>query len=195
MRIAKKKIGRRLKAYELGASSPMELRLLNEKKIIANNDDTFSLLSLEAVKGGKGGEVAHNGDFFKVDFVDGNFFPYPNAREWFLKNHIHLTGDDWEQIPKPLPVWFEGDDLREPEMNFLIHSGKLFIKKDDPKHYFNAFLWGTWLASEKSSAIVFYQVNRDSAGEIFSVDFGLVQRKIFERDYEFCTDESRRSLP
>jgi len=91
-----KKTGKIVEAFELGLSSAMELKLIEECKIVRKGD-TYELFSQESQSGS--GEIASAGDFFKVDKAG---YPYPNAREWFLENHRHVEGDKWEQLPKKL---------------------------------------------------------------------------------------------
>lgn len=175
MKTAKKQ-NVRVEAYELGAGSSMEEQLKREGKI-SYRDGKFFLTSLEGV------EEATPGDFFKVTNLNGETFPYPNARKFFLENHRHIDGDRYEQLAKPLSVWFHGDSLDAPEMKFLLGNGKLTLDSEDPAHYFKAFLWGAPLNAAADAALVFYDVQRDDKGAITAVDFNLIHREIFDRDY------------
>lgn len=179
MKLAQKK-SRIVKAYELGKGTAMEQKLIREGKIIATGDKYF-LFSLEATDGH--GEEAVRGDFFKVSCLNHELYPYPNAREFFLANHVHLGGDDYRQVIKLLLVWFKGDSFEEPEIKFLIDSGKLTLNPQDPACYFRAVLWGAPLTAPEDAALVCYKVERDG-NMITNVDWGLVNRVIFDRDYD-----------
>ena len=179
MKLAQKK-SRVIKAYELGKGTQMEQNLIREGKIIATGDKYF-LFSLEATDGH--GEEAACGDFFKVSYFNHELYPYPNAREFFLANHVHLGGDDYRQVTKPLSVWFKGDSFEEPEIKFLIDNGKLTLNQQDPERYFRAVLWGAPLTAAEDAVLVCYKVERDG-NKIINVDWGLVNRAIFDRDYD-----------
>lgn len=175
MRRARKK-GKKIAAYELGAGSSMELELMREGKIKSDDGKKFSLSSFEGV------EEATAGDFFKVSYFDGEKFPYPNSRSFFLLNHKHLGDDYYEQNSKPISVWFKGDSLEEPEIKFLFQTGKLTLNPEDLAHYFEAFLWGAKLSAASDAVLIFYEVERD--GDLIQdIDFALVNRKIFDQDY------------
>lgn len=185
MRTAQKKFNRRItKAWKLGAASKMELELIARKKIQPIGDDVYLVSSLEAVRGKQQGERAYKGDYFKVEVIDGEPFPYPLKADFFEQNHRRLEGEDtFEQLPRRVLVWFAGDPIGE-EMSFLINTGKLFITEHDEKNFFNAFIWGTMSVASKDDAVVFYSIKRNREGAIFSVDFNLVSHDIFYRDYE-----------
>ena len=78
----------------------MEATLIREGAIKKRQDGTYELFSQEAVNGT--GEIAKAGDYFKVDIVDGRHYPYPNSKQFFEENHIHIAGDEYEQKEKPL---------------------------------------------------------------------------------------------
>lgn len=177
---SKKKI---VKAYQLGVGSEMEARLIKEGAIAVNEDGTYELFSQEAVNGT--GEIAECGDYFKVDEIDGKHYPYPNGKEWFEENHIHLQDDEYAQLNKPLYIW-QATDPECDAMDYLISNGKITIKKDDEKHYFNAFLWGADLSAAKDATIIFYSIDRDDQGEITDISFNFIAKEQFEADYEFC---------
>ena len=182
MRQAQKK-SKIIKAYELGKGTKMEIDLIRAGKIITAGDKYF-LFSLE-VTGGRG-EEAVRGDFFKVSCFEHELYPYPNAREFFLANHVHLNGDNYLQVTKPLLVWFKGDSIEEPEIKFLINSGKLILNPQDSASYFRVVLWGATLTAAENAALVFYKIERDG-DMITNVDWGLVNRAIFERDYDLLS--------
>lgn len=84
-----------VKAYRLGAATATEEELIREGAIRRLADGSYELFSQEAVNGA--GEIARAGDHFKVDTVDGKWYPYPNSGRFFEANHRHLEGDSYEQ--------------------------------------------------------------------------------------------------
>lgn len=174
MRLAKKRPCI-IKAYELGAGSPIEAELRHAGKIEFRNGN-YLLHSAEGL------EKAHIGDFFKLTHLEGEVYPYPNDRDYFFKNHKHIEEDEYEQLTKPLQVWFLGDPI-DDVINFLLQTDKFSIDPKDPLHCFRAYLWGGWLCAEDNAAIVFYDVQRDEDGNVKNIDYGLVHRKIFNEDY------------
>lgn len=174
---SKKKI---VKAYPLGAGHPMEAALIAEGAIRLLPDGSYELFSQEAVNGV--GQKALPGDYFKVDTVDGRHYPYPNKRDFFMANHTHLGGDDYEQASKPLQIWQATDGLCE-EIRWLVDTGRLTLKPDTPERYFNAFLWGTDLSAAMDATLVFYRVDRDENGAITDIEFNFVERTMFESTY------------
>lgn len=177
---SKKKI---TKAYCLGAGSDMEAMLIEEGAIKKNPDGTYELFSQEAVSGT--GEIANAGDYFKVDSVEGHHYPYPNSKDFFEENHIHVSGDVYEQKGKPLAFWQSSDPMSE-EIRYLIENGKLILKTEDPEHYFNAFLRGTELSAAKDAAVILYSTDRNKTGEIMGISFNFVIAKEFKENYEIC---------
>ena len=140
----------------------------------------FELFSLEAAHVGKGGEIAQTGDWFKVEELDGELYPYPIAADWFFANHVHIENDTFEQIPKPLPVWFTGDPV-SAEVSFLLRTGALVLSNS----HVATLIWGTTLVVPKDECtIVFYDIKRTGDGEIASIDFNLVANFAFQRDYQ-----------
>lgn len=167
-------------AYPLGTGHPMELALMEEGAIRLRSDGSYELFSQEAAGGC--GQIAQAGDYFKMDTIDGRHFPYPNTRAYFLENHTPLGGDTYEQIPNPLPVWQAGDEESE-EIRWLIGTGRLTLKPEDPAHYFNAFLWGADLSAAMDATLVFYSVDRDTCGAITDISFNFVAGPQFEDSY------------
>ena len=186
MKYAVKNKGKIVKAYELGAGTEMEKRLIAEGVIRLEEDGTYRLFSKEAVNGV--GQMAKTGYFFKVDIEDERFFAYPNGRRWFLENHRHLGGDEYEQVGKPLPIWTKDDPPCE-EICFLIGSKRLSLDKENKEKYYNAELWGTMLSAPDDAVIIFYDVVRDGNGKIQEICFNFVDKEIFERDYTVCSDQ------
>ena len=175
-----KKSGKKVFAYELGAGSVMEKRFISEGKIKVRADGTYELFSQECNSGS--GEIAHPGDFFKVD---GSGFPYPNERIWFDANHRHIEGECYEQLPKPLEAWEYGDEIDE-RIEFLVMKKGLILNPKAPKEYFGAKLWKSWLTAAKDAVLVFYSITRDESGNIIDADFNFVARAEFEASYRYC---------
>ena len=90
------KTSERVRAWELGAGSFMEQEMILRGKIVAYPGGVYELFTREAPEGR--GEMAKAGDFFKVD---GEGFPCPNEREFFLLNHRPLEGDWYTQVNQP----------------------------------------------------------------------------------------------
>lgn len=170
----KKKV---VKAYPLGANHPMEDALIAEGKIRLNPDGSYELFSQEAVNGQ--GQIAHAGDYFKVDDAG---FPYPNGREFFLANHTHIGGDEYEQANKPQQFWEATDKVTE-EVQWLIDNERLTLKPEITAHFFNAFLWGADLSADSDAKLVFYGVKRDADGKIIDIDFNFVAKAEFAAAY------------
>lgn len=185
MRMAQKKSGRLVQAFELGANTPMEHELVREGKIQILNDGEYRLFSLESTV--SKGQRAKRGDFFKVDETTAGRFPYPLARKFFFANHKLVNGNNtFEQITKPLKVWLFGDKFSS-EIKFLLKTGKLILDEKDTDHYYNAFIWDSHLTGSSADVLVIYSEKRTSDGELFSIDFGIVQRDIFDKTYVLLT--------
>lgn len=180
MRYAVKSKKKIVKAYPLGAGHPMEAALIEEGAILRLSDGSYELFSQEAVNGH--GQTAQPGDYFKVDTVDGRHFPYPNSREYFLSNHTHIGGDEYEQANKPLLIWQSSDEPTE-EVRWLVDTGRLTLKPEDPSHFFNAFLWGADLSAAADATLIFYSVDRDASGVITDISFNFVAKPEFEASY------------
>lgn len=180
MRYAVKSKKKIVTAYPLGAGHPMEAALITEGTIRLRADGSYELFSLEAVNGQ--GQIAQPGDFFKIDTVDGRHYAYPNSREFFLSNHTHLRGDEYEQANKPLMIW-QAQDAPTEEVRWLVDTGRLTLKPQDPAHFFNAFLWGSDLSAADDATLIFYRVDRDASGAITDIDFNFVAKEPFEADY------------
>lgn len=180
MHKVRKKSGRRFKAWQLGKNSDMEQRLIVDEKII-HEAGIYRLMSLEVVRGGRGGEEAQAGDWFRVEQLAGDLYPFPMSEIYFRANYIHLKDDEFEAVPKILDAWFADDQISK-EVQWLLDSGKLRLTNDSEK-FFVAEIWGSVLSAAKDSAIVFYSVTRTDSGEISGIDFNLVAREALERDY------------
>ena len=130
-----------VKAWQLGQQSRMEQRMIREGKIRILGPERYEVFSQEAL--GKSGEIAAAGDYFKVDNAG---FPYPNEKAYFEENHIHLGGEDYRQIPRPLKAWLLGDPVTE-EIDFLLRFRELQITPEQPAECFRAPLWGSILTA------------------------------------------------
>ena len=177
--------GRKIvKAYCLGENTEMERKLLQEGAMRKHGDGHYELFSQEA-RDGKG-QTAQPGDYFKVDVIEGKHYPYPNDREFFLKNHRHLAGDEYEQLGRPRGIWQVGDEMCE-EIQYLLDNGKLTIHPEMPERYFQA-VQDTSLSAAKDATIVFYGIEKDADGKILDINFNFVARPEFERDYCYCKE-------
>ena len=180
MRYAVKSKKKIVQAYPLGQGHPMEAALIEEGAIRLLPDGSYALFSQEAVNGQ--GQIAYAGDYFKVDTIDGRHYPYPNDREFFLSNHIHLSGDEYEQRSKPLLIWQSADEPCE-EVRWLVDTGRLTLKPQEPDRFFNAFLWGAELSAAADATLLFYSVDRDEAGAITDISFNFVAKPEFDAGY------------
>ena len=187
MKYAIKNKGNIVKAYCLGEGSEMEQLLIRLGRIHRLPDGAYALMSQEAKNGT--GQHAEAGDYFKVDFVDGVYFPYPNDRTYFLKNHTHLGGDTYEQKVFPLAVWQWGDDPCDA-IEYLLEQGKLTLNQEDPERFFNAFLWGADLSAARDATVIFYSITRNASGIITDVSFNFVVKEEFDRSYTICRENA-----
>lgn len=177
-----KNTGKMVEAFELGAGSEMERKLIEEGKICLHEGEVsiYELFSQESNSGS--GEIAMAGDFFKVDKAG---YPYPNARDWFFENHRHVEGDTWEQLPKKLLAWESSDELT-PEVQFLIDHKGLKLNAENPEQFFGAELWGAWLTAAADAVLIFYSVSYNEDGTVSDADFNFVARAEFEATYHYC---------
>ena len=169
-------------AWEFGAGSDMEQKMISTERIIKHPNGTYEVFSKEATEGK--GQMANTGDYFKVD-PEG--FPSPCEREWFQKNHKHIEDNWYLQIAKPLKIWRK-DDPESEEIRFLIDNGALKINTEDPEHYFSAFLWGTMETAPSDAIIVFYSINRNDSGTISSITFNFVDAGYFKDNYNIIEE-------
>lgn len=104
-----------------------------------------------------------------------------------MANHKLVNGNNtFYQIPKPLKVWIRGDAI-SAELSFLLKTGKLILDEKDVEHFYNAFVWDTHLTGSLADVLVIYSETKTSDGELFSIDFGIVQRDIFDKTYVLLT--------
>jgi len=179
MRKAIKNKGKIVSAYELGAGSAMECKLIKEGKIVLHADGKYELYSKEAVNGS--GQIAQKGDYFKLS-ADG--FPYPNDRSYFIENHRHLEADTYEQKVFPQYAWSANDEMC-PEIQFLIDNRGLVLDKTNPGKYFNAPLWGTDESAPIDAVLMFYDITYNTQNEICDATFNFVAIEDFTRDYSW----------
>ncbi len=175
LKLVKKKEGRKVTAYCLGDENPKIESLIEEGKI-ERRDGGWLIFSQEANEG----EWAGDGDFIKLD---GSGYPYPNARAYFLDNHRHIGGDEYEQLPKPLKAWDREEGMCH-EIEYLIAHKGLVINEGDEDNYFSAPLWGDILSARADCMIVFYSVTINEDGDVTDVDFNFVARDEFEKTYD-----------
>ena len=172
-----KKEGKHVCVYRLGGESPILDKLIAGGQIVKHSSGRYEVFSREAINGT--GQFAREGDFIKLD---SGGFPYPNDAVFFLENHRHIAGDEYEQFPKPLEAWCLPEEETDV-IRFLKENKGLVICPEDPEHYFTAPLWGTLESAAADAVIVFYCVKRDENGNILDVDFNFVAREEFEKNY------------
>lgn len=168
-------------AYQLGleADKAIEDKLITEGLIKKLSDTEYEIFSQEAVN--QVGEKACAGDYVKIDSAG---YPYPNEKRYFEENHIQLGQNRYIQRSFPLLAWVSGDAMCE-EVEFLISDKGLKLDPDNAERYFGAPLWGTYLNADIDAILVFYSINRNSAGEIVDADFNFISKNEFEKTYEF----------
>ena len=186
MKYAVKNKRKLVKAYCLGQGSEMEKLLIRRGRIRLLPDGAYELMSQEAKNGV--GERAVAGDYFKVDDVDGVYYPYPNSRAYFLNNHTHLEGDTYEQKAVPLAIWQWGDEPCDA-IEYLLEQGKLTLNHEDEERFFNAFLWGADLSASRDATVVFYDILRDADCVVTDASFNFVAKEEFERGYTVCPEK------
>ncbi len=175
MRRIRKREGKIIKAYCLGEDHPVIERLIGEGKIRQVDAGHWRVFSREATEG----ELAESGDYVKLD---SSGTPYPNTRAFFLKNHRHMGGDDYEQIPKWLNAWRLEDGMC-PEIRFLMEHKGLVIDEGNEDACFRAPLWGDLLTAGKDAVIVFYELEYGAGHEVVEADFNFVAGEEFDKVY------------
>ena len=178
-----KKKGEIIKAYRLLDKGPVIEKLIAEKRIVPLSDGRYEIFSQEAVKGDSGhGQVAVADDYIKIDSEG---FPYPNKASYFIENHKHISGDEYEQIPKPRSAW----TVQEPmckEVSFLIREKGLVLDETNSDNYYSAVLWGTKEAAAKDAVLVIYNISYNDDGSVRDAEFNFVKREEFDRTYSIC---------
>ncbi len=170
-----KKSGKLVQAYCLGEKNEKVKELMEKGFLTQCENGQWRVFSQEAEQG----EVAQHGDYIKID---SNGRPYPNDREFFLKNHKAAGENLYEQIPHVLEVWDSTEEMC-PEVKFLIKSKGLVINDKDEQKYYKAPLWGDILTAGRDAVIVFYSIERDTEGNIVDAEFNFVAREEFEKTY------------
>lgn len=176
MRKAIKKEGKKVIAYEVGKDIEKIEELISLGKVKINEAGKYEVFSKEATSGK--GELVVDGDFIKLD-TSGD--PYPNARDFFLENHNHIEGYEYEQIPKVVSIW-QADEEIVSEIKFLMTHKGLKINKNDEHVYYKAPLWGTVLTAAKNAYIVLYSITKEN-GIITDIDYNFVENSEFHRTY------------
>lgn len=177
-RVMKNK-GKAVKAYQLGTDNAVIKELMEKGKIRDLGNGRYEIYSQEAVNGDAGGEKAVAGDWIKLDSTGS---PYPNDKEYFEANHIHIDGDTFEQVPKLLPAWDAKLEIC-PEIEFLMAEKGLIIDETSSARRYTAELWGTREAAAEDAMIVFYSISYDGTGRVRDCDWNFVERGEFERTY------------
>ena len=165
-----------VKAFELGRENPLEDELIASGKLI-KHDDYYEVFSIEAARVG---ELAYAGDYVKIDSSN---MPYPNTRDRFLSNHIHIGGDDFIQYPQEVLSWTYGD-VEDENIKYLLKTKKLMINPDLADSFYKANLRGTFLTAKKDDLILIYGVKK-VGNKIISVDFNLIDKDEFDKTYEY----------
>lgn len=172
--------GKQVQAYRLGEEHPVLRQLMEQGRIIKREDGQFEVFSQEALQGGTAhGQLAQAGDFIKLDSAG---FPYPNDAAFFQKNHRHISGDHYEQMPKPLDAW-TADQPMCPEVEFLIKQKGLTVDESSQDACFSAPLWGTREVAARDAVLIFYSITCGTDGAIKDADFNFVSRSEFEKTY------------
>ena len=178
--LVKKIVAEPVEAWELGVDTETYRQMVGEGKITSFGDGTYAIRSTE-VTADKFGQLAANGDFFKIDGC-GN--PYPNTREWFLANHELREDGLYYQKAIVLEAWrYMGTGEFHEYINWLIETERLYINREDRDHYWYADMWGTTLSSPMDVYFVFREVKRTEDGAIVDIKFSFVDVTEFERTY------------
>lgn len=183
-RVIKNKV-KNVKAYRLGDENPVIDQMIAEGKIRVLENGQYEIFSQEVLKSGaEHGELASAGDYVKLDST-GN--PYPNDISFFAANHRHISGDDYEQIPKPILAWSAEEPMCE-EIRFLVREKGLVLDPEDPEHYYTAPLCRTIEAADIHAVLIFYSILYGDDGDIKDISYNLVEKKEFEKDYSIMDD-------
>lgn len=178
----RKKEANRVRAFRLGEEGNM-VKSLMEQGRIRKRGTGYEVLSREALNGNQPGEKAEADDYIKLD--EGGY-PYPNKKDYFLKNHRLLEADNYEQLPQTLIAWkadMDDDTLCE-EMRFLMKEKGLVIHPDNPGEFLSAPLWGTILTADRDAVVIFYRIDRDNSDNITDVDFNFCAWEEFQKTYD-----------
>lgn len=177
----KKKCGKIVQAYKLGATHVVLEQLMKMGKVVDLKDGSYEFFSLEAVNSESGhGQVAYAGDWVRLDSAG---FPYPSKDDWFQNNMRHIFGDDYEQVPKELMGWTADMEMC-PEIDFLIQEKGLRLDENSFDKYFSAVLWGNPEAANRNAVLVFYGISYADDGTITDAEYNFVERQEFNRTYD-----------
>jgi hypothetical protein len=177
----KKKRGKIVQAYKLGVAHAVLEQLIKMGKVVDLKDGSYEVFSLEAVNSESGhGQVAYAGDWVRLDSAG---YPYPSKDDWFQNNMRHISGDDYEQIPKELMGWTADMEMC-PEIEFLIHNKGLELDENSFDKYFRAILWGNPEAADRNAVLVFYTISYDNDGTVTDAEYNFVERNEFDRTYD-----------
>ena len=177
----KKKRGKIVLAYKLGQVHEVLKQLIKTGKIVDLKDGSYEVFSLEAVNSESGhGQVAFVGDWVRLDSAG---YPYPSKDDWFQDNMRHISGDDYEQIPKELIAWTADMEMC-PEIEFLIREKGLNLDENSFDKYFSAILWGNLEAANRNAVLVFYSISYDGDGTVLDAEYNFVEKKEFDRTYD-----------
>jgi len=169
-------------AWQLGGGSQKEREMLAAGKIRLRPDGEYALFSQEST--GKDGEIARQGDYFKVDSQG---FPYPNSKAFFEARHRRLEGDWYLQKAVPVQIW-TADEPPNDAVRFLLDSGEMALRPDDPAHYFSAFLCGAQQTAARDAVVVFHVIDRDGENRIAHISFAFVAKDQFDKTYQLLPD-------
>ncbi len=174
----KKKRGKIVQAYKLGVAHMALEQLITSGKIVDLRDGSYDVFSLEAVNSESGhGQVAYAGDWMRLDSAG---FPYPSKDDWFQNNMRHISGDDYEQIPKELVAWTADMEMC-PEIDFLIREKGLNLDENSFDKYYSAILWGNPEAADRNAVLVFYSISYSGDGTVLDAEYNFVEKKEFDR--------------
>lgn len=175
-----KKNWQRIEAWELGACSVQERNLIREQKILCYG----TMFEIYNSQNRLFPKFAKNGDFFKMD-EDEN--PIPMQREKFIKEHRHVSGDIWEEAPKPILAWVPSKEI-PGEIKFLIDNKGLTIQPENQEQYFKLRMKDEiYIVAPADTFIVFNRVSRDENGTITDVDFDFLSGSEFKKEYNYYT--------
>ena len=171
--------GKIVKAYQLGKDNPVVRNLAESGKIRDIGNGRYEIQSQEVINGTFRGEIARIGDWIKIDSQG---YPYPNDRKYFEANHMHIEGDTFEQIPKPLQAWDAKLEICQ-EVIFLVKKRGLVIDESSEDKRYTAELWGTTDVAAEDAMLVFYSITYDDKGDVTDCDWNFVNRSEFEKTY------------
>ena len=162
-------------AWRLGDHADPEQALTAQGRIRLRPGGIYELFSREAT--GDTGQLAQAGDYFKVDSAG---YPYPIRRDAFEATHTPLGDGLYRETPRPLPIWTAEEPMNDA-VRFLLDTGALLLRPEDPAHFFSASLWGATETAARDAVILLHAIRRDGDGQVAQVDFNFVARDEFEK--------------